>query len=110
MGFTKKALGLALLVGGLIIIFYSLYSSYNIFNAKKEAPVIFEMAEQLGVKSESTQDLQTQLQNVVGEQIKGLLPADSTAKLFNLIAWSIFAGIFIVGGTQISSLGIKLLR
>lgn len=110
MNFIKKILGLVLLFGGLIIIFYGLYSSYNIFNAKKEAPAIFEITEQLGVKQGGALDIQAQLQNMLGEQLKGLLPANSITSLLNLISWSIFAGILVLGGAQISGLGIKLLR
>jgi len=111
MTFVKKILGTTLLFTGLIIIFYGLYSSYGIFTAKKEAPVIFEMPEQSQVAQKGgAQDLQAQLQGLLGEQLKGILPADSTAKLFNLISWSIFAGILILGGAQISGLGIKLIK
>ena len=110
MRLIKKFFGLVLLLGGLAIIIYGLYSSYGIFTAKKEAPVIFNMPEQLSVKSGDAQDIQAQLQKVIGEQLKGILPADSIAQLLNLISWSIFAGILTFGGTQIAGLGIKLLK
>ena len=111
MSFIKKCFGLVLLFGGLLIIIYGVYSSYDIFTAKKDAPVIFEAPEQLGVvPAGSALDLQAQLQKALGEQFKNILPADSITKLFNLISWSIFAGILILGGSQISSLGIKLLK
>ncbi len=110
MSFAKKLFGWVMLLGGLVIIFYSLYSSYEIFNAKKDAPVVFEMAKQLGVAPGATQDLQAQLQKALEEQFKNILPADSITELFNLISWSIFAGILILGGAQISGLGIKLIK
>lgn len=101
MGLIKKFLGIILLFGGLAIIVYSLYSSYNIFNAKKEAPVIFETPMQSAV--------QDQLQKMLGDQLKGFLGPDAVSKLFNLVSWSIFAGILVWGGAQISGLGIRLL-
>ena len=38
----RKILGLVLLLAGLIVIFYGLYASFNIFNAKSAAPEIFK--------------------------------------------------------------------
>ncbi|MDO8559041.1 MAG: hypothetical protein Q7R84_01795 [bacterium] len=98
----KKILGMILLFGGLAVIFYSLYFSYGIFNAKKEAPVIFNTPKQ--------PEVQDQLQKALGEQLKGILPADSIPQLLNLISWSILASILTFGGAQISGLGIKLLK
>ncbi|MBI2626346.1 MAG: hypothetical protein HYW69_02000 [Candidatus Nealsonbacteria bacterium] len=111
MNLIKKFFGLALLIGGLGIILYGLYSSYNIFTAKQEAPVIFETPKQSSAAQKGdVLDLQSQLQNVLGEQLQGILPAGSAPQLFNLISWSIFAGILMLGGGQISGLGIKLLK
>ena len=107
-----KIFGLILLAAGLAIIFWSLYSSYNIFTAKTAAPEIF--AAQKGAATSPTgkgsQNIQDQVQQMIGEQLKGLLPTTSINQLLNLIAWSIFAGILIVGGSQISNIGIRLLK
>ena len=105
----EKFLGLVLLFLGLIIILYSLYSSYNIFNAKNQAPEIFAI-EKVKSMSGQTQDIEAQLQNLLQEQLKGLLPAGSVPQLLNLMSWSIFAGILIFGGSQISGLGIRLIK
>lgn len=107
MGLIKKFLGLILLFLGLIIIFYTIYSSYNIFTAKNSPPEIFKAEKQILSQENGTQ---AQLKEAITEQIKGMLPADSFPKLLNLISWSIFAGILIVGGSQISTLGIKLIK
>jgi len=103
MTFLKKTIGWALLFVGLIIIFYSLYSSYNIFTAKTQAPEIFSVAEKEGISGGAIEEM-------IQQQLKGMLPVESIIGLLNLIAWSIFAGILIFGGAQISSLGIKLLK
>lgn len=109
MGSIKKILGLILLFLGLAIIFYSLYSSFNIFTGKTPAPEIFSASvEGYGVEGEG--DIQAQIQQMISEQLKGMLPVDSFPMLLNLIAWSIFAGILIFGGAQISSSGIKLIK
>lgn len=108
----RKIFGWFLLLAGIIIIFWALYSSYNIFTAKTTAPEIFKTAEKEEVLSqkEGILDIQAQMEEMIGEQLKGILPVDSIPKLLNLIAWSIFAGILIFGGAQISSLGIKLIK
>lgn len=103
----KKTLGLVLLAVGLVVIFYALYSSFNIFTGKTGAPEIFKTPQQ--TKVAGSQDLQAQLQNMLSEQLKGMLPAGSIADLFNLVSWSVFAGILVLGGGQISGLGIKLI-
>ena len=105
----RKIFGWLLLLAGVIIIFWSLYSSYNIFTAKAEVPEIFKIAEST-LSQKETQDLEAQMQEMIGEQLKGIIPVGSIVTLLNLIAWSIFAGILIFAGGQISSLGIKLIK
>ena len=38
---SNKTIGYLLLIVGLVVIFWSIYASYNIFTAKKEAPRFF---------------------------------------------------------------------
>jgi len=116
---TKKIIGISLLAVGVLIIFFALYSSYAIFTAKRPAPEVFKTQEGANASLPSAsapaaglseKDIQKNIQNMVGEQIKGLLPADFIVKLLNLISWSILATILIWGGSRISGLGIKLLK
>ena len=112
----KNIIGWVLLVVGLVIVFWVLYSSYNIFTAKVQAPEIFKVPKKEAIlpSKEKTPALEAQMeekmQEIIGEQLKGLISVDLIPKLLNLMAWSIFAGILIFGGAQISSLGIKLLK
>ncbi|RLC34694.1 MAG: hypothetical protein DRZ76_02170 [Candidatus Nealsonbacteria bacterium] len=103
MSFMKKIIGWILLFLGLIIIFYALYSSYGIFSAKTQVPEIFSIVEKESVSAGT-------IEEVVQQQLKGVLPTESIVGLLNLIAWSIFAGILIFGGAQVASLGIKLIK
>lgn len=105
----KKSLGLILLFLGLAIILYGLYASFNIFTAKTVAPEIFKTEKQIAVQ-DGGQGVEAQFQEIIQEQLKGMIPTGSMASLLNLIAWSIFAGILMVGGGQIAGLGIKLLK
>jgi hypothetical protein len=110
----QKFIGWALLFSGVAIIFWSLYSSYNIFNDKTPVPEIFKIEKKKAVNQKEVQGLEAQLEEKVkelmGEQFKTILPADSIPKLLNLISWSVLAGILIFGGSQLSGIGIKMFR
>ena len=110
--------GWILILVGLIIIAWTLYSSFNIFMAKAIAPQIFKIEksekESMGPDRAKAPDnfieVQEQAGKIIGEQLKELIPLGSSATILNLISWSIFAGILIFTGGQISSLGIKLIK
>ena len=106
-----KILGLVLLLVGIAIIGWALYSSYNIFTGQTPVPELFKITEKTLPKDKGgTLDIQTQMEEMLQEQIRGLLPADTVPKILNLIAWSMLAGLLILGGGQISGLGIKLIK
>ncbi len=115
---ATKIFGWVLLIAGLAIIGWTLYSSYNILTGKTKGPEIFKVEEKItkeittpkGKLPTSPAELQKELEKMIGEQLKGIFPVDILPKLLNLIVWSILAGILIFGGTQISSLGIKLIK
>ena len=107
----SQIIGWVLLFAGIGIIGWTLINSYNIFTAKAVLPEFFEVPkEEVVTKKEGTQDIQAQMEQMIGEQLKGVLPADSITKLLNLVVRSTLAFILIFGGSQISSLGIKLIH
>jgi hypothetical protein len=106
---ATKILGFLLLAAGIIIIGWTLLDSYNIFTGKAEAPAVFKMTAET-VKTPATDEIQKQLESLISQQLKGMLPANSIPQLFNLIVWSVLAGILIFGGGQIANLGIKLIK
>jgi len=98
----KKVIGFFLLILGLCAIFYIVWESYQIFNAKKEPPQVFEAIESIsGGTAEEV---------AIQEQIQKVLPLGSTTKLMNLISWSIFAAIIVLAGSKISGIGTKMMR
>jgi len=110
MNFTK-ILGWVLLLAGVLIIVWTSYSSYNIFTAKTAMPEIFEMGKEEALpQKEGAGDLQAQMEEMIGEQLQGLLPTDTIPKMLNLAVWAMLAGILIFGGAQITNLGIKLIK
>jgi len=103
----KKILGLILLSLGVLIVLWSLWSSYNIFSGKQLPPEIFKQTEEEAVAGEGIQD---QVKQAIEEQLGKLIPADSITSLLNLISWSVLASILIFGGSKIASLGVQLLN
>jgi len=107
----EKIFGWLLLIAGILIIVWGIFNSFNIFTAKQEPPTVFKLVEEKTLpQKEKTQDLQVQMEKMIGEQLKGMLPADFLPKFLNLISWSIFMGILVFAGGQISGIGIKLLK
>lgn len=106
---AQKIFGWILLISGLVLIAWTLISSYNIFTAKTEAPEIF--AGQISSSGTgSSQGIDAQLQKALQEQLKGLIPLDALPKILNLAVYSTLAFLLIFGGTQISGIGVKLLN
>lgn len=118
----RKTTGWILLLVGLVVIFYALLSSYNIFTAKRDAPILFESpeAEEFSLQmnqeesSATARDLEDQAQKLIKgqlrEQIQQVLPSAYIAKIFNLISWAFFVAIAIFAGSHIAALGIKLVK
>lgn len=108
----SKIVGWLVFLTGLILIAWTLYYSYNIFTAKVAVPEFFETpkTEQISIQKAGVQDVQAQLQQMIGEQLKGFLPEGGIIKILNLTIFSLLAFILIFGGTQISGLGIKLIK
>ena len=106
----RQLMGWLLLFAGIAAIVYGIYASYNIFMGNSQAPQIFTVQQENVVQSPSSSGLQGQLEQMIQDQLKGIIPASSIFGMLNLAAWSIFAGILIFGGAKISSLGIKLIK
>jgi hypothetical protein len=112
---AKKIIGWITFLAGIMIILFTLYRSYNIFTGKSPPPELFkpsgkEIALQKKKAPTSLEELQKQIGEILAEQLREIFPTESITKILNLVSWSILAGILIFGGSQISSLGIKLLK
>jgi len=95
---------------GLFLIIWTLFYSYQIYTAKIAVPQIFQTPKTAISQTGGNQDTQAQLQNMINEQLKGLLPQDSVTQILNLAVFSILAFLLIYGGMQIASLGIRLIK
>ncbi|MCP6717946.1 MAG: hypothetical protein KJI70_00150 [Patescibacteria group bacterium] len=106
----SKIIGWLVFSAGMLIIVFTVYTTYNIFTGKDLPPQIIKL--DIGQPKTSTEtDFGTdQIGQIISEQLSGLLPLDSLPYILNLVAWTIGAGIFILGGFKISELGIKLIN
>jgi len=107
---TERIIAFILLLLGVVIILYSLYASYGIFTGAQDPPEIYKAPTEQRSAGAGSEELEVQVQELLQEQLKGILPEDALPKTFNLFAWSILAGILIFGGGQVAGLGVKLLR
>lgn len=111
---SKRLVGWFLVIVGVVIIIWTLYLSFQIFTGAAEAPQLFSFkqspADSQPVKSPTGELLPQEIINqVLSQQLEGFLPADSSVKLFNLMSWSILAGIMLFGAGQIAGIGVKIL-
>jgi len=109
----KKIIGWSLFAIGLLIIFWSLYSSFQIFVQGASAPEIFKTikAEEINpAEGRGNLSLEAIQQQIQQQLVNAFLPLNFLPKILNLISWSLFVGIAIFAGSRISGLGLKLLR
>ena len=108
---SKKIFGWILIIAGLAIIIAALYFSYVIFTGKMQAPEIFkpEKGSAALTMPFNQEDIQNSVDQAIQDQIKNIVPSEFINHLFNLIGWSIFAGLLMLGGAKISAIGIKML-
>ena len=124
----SKIMGWALLVIGIGLIAWSVYSSVLIFTNIKETPQIFKLPAGQGAQcpqcpvvisdqtktQQQIEGLQSQINKMIEGQLKGqinnIIPPELIYKIFNLVAWAFFAGLLIFAGGQISNLGAKLIK
>lgn len=109
MDLAPKITGWALLVVGVLIIVWTLSTSFNIFTGNTESYQFFETPK-LEQASPAGQGLEDQFGQIIGEQIKSILPSDSLPQILNLSVWSMLAFILLFGGSQIAGIGIKLIK
>lgn len=108
----RKLVGWLTFLGGVSIILFTLYSSYNIFTGKMKAPELFVLEKKgdLEPTNGGVPDVSAQFEQMITEQLKGLMPVDTLPKLLNLGTWMMLTGVLVFGGSQIANLGVKLIK
>jgi len=92
----EKIFGFILIIIGLMLIFYSIYSMFNIFSGSSNPPKIIKM-----------NDVKLSIP-LVGEI--EILSGEEISKIANMSLYSIFMFFIISAGSRIADLGIKLLK
>lgn len=117
----NKSLGIILLFLGIAVILYPIYFSFKIIEGEKSIPAIFKeislkksnnaLSEE-GVPSSGNlqEDMEKKARQIISQELSNLFPVENINQFFNLIAWSIIAGVIIFAGAQLSQLGIRLLK
>jgi len=108
---VEKFLGWILLIFGVLIIFWSLYNCYLVFTKKATLPEFLKTEKKLSKTSQKIpQNFQEQIEKKIEEKLEEIFPSKEILKFFNFLSLSVFYGVFIFGGGQIASLGVKLLK
>ncbi len=117
MNNINKIAGIVLLSVGLALILGSVFYSFQVFTGKVQAPEALKVEQKVSVQfqpggsgSGDDADIRRALQEIVDQNIKGMIPAELVLNSFNLIAFSVFVTILIFAGTQIAGLGARLMR
>jgi len=111
----KKIFGWILLVIGVLIIVWGIWTSFQIFTAQKPVYEIFKVptAQESFLEKEKGgigAEVQEQMQQMIKEQFKEMFPPEFLVRLLNLISWSVFAMILFMGGEKLAVIGIRLLK
>jgi len=110
-----QIIGWILLVAGLILIIWTLFSSYNIFTGKSEFSSLFNVGkEDIPVESDLNEKVSREsmedLEQMTIQQLLESIPLDTLPRLINLVVWSTLAFILIFGGGQISKIGVRMIK
>ena len=112
---SEKIVGWILILLGIFLILYPLFLSYNIFSGENQPPEIFKIEKEVILPQEKTAtsdlaEIEKEMEKILGEKLKELIPTEFITKIMNLTSWSIFVGIMVFGGSQIASIGVKLIK
>ena len=116
----EKLFAWGLLLSGVLVIFWGIYSSFNIFMGKAEPPLVFEVliedpiedpiAEEETDPKDPMQVGEEMIGKEIEKQIQKIIPAGLIPKALNLVAWLIFMGILFFASSHLSGIGIRMLK
>lgn len=114
---------MGLIIVGILLIFYALFFSAEVFLLKKEPPEIFqpkELAvtqvvkqEEPETEEETQKEEEKEREDVKEREYIAVKEAQATRdypieEFFNVISVAIFSGIVIFGGTKIAAIGVSI--
>jgi len=111
----KKIFGWVILIIGILIIVWGIWTSYQIFTGQIPVYEVFIPEASNGTSLTGgginlNLPMEQQMQQIIKDQIGQILPQETLFKFFNLGAWWIFMMILMLGGGKLASIGINLLK
>jgi len=108
----EKLFGWLFLFLGVLTIYWGLYYSFNMLTGKGEVPGVFKVKEEevLLIPREKPNSPEDQLRQIMGEQLKELIPSDFLIQFSNITIWLIFMSVLVFAGAQVSGIGIKMIK
>lgn len=105
----KAIIGWFLIVLGIVVIIWSISSTYYNFTGQSEFPQMFEDSQNVN-QEKASGSIEDQIGSIVGEQIKNMLPSGTLPKMLNMVSWTMFVTFLVFAGSKMAGLGINLLR
>jgi len=111
----KRIFGWIILIIGILIIIWGIWTSYQIFTGQMPVYEVFTPEANNGTSLTGgginlNLPMEQQVQQLIKDQIGQILPQELLFKFFNLSAWWIFMMILMFGGGKLASIGINLLK
>jgi len=111
----KKIFGWIILVIGILIIVWGLWTSYQIFTGQMPVYEVFTPEASDGTSLTGSGinlnlPMEQQIQQLIKDQIGQIFPQETLFKFFNLSTWWIFMMIVMLGGGKLAGIGINLLK
>lgn len=112
----KKVLGVVIIFSGLVMFYWSISESYYYFTAQKEFPQVFtnpviNNSTNQTIGGLNIQDqINTLIEQQIGEQMDRLIPENTITKFLNISVWSIFAFFLISAGARAVTMGREFLK
>ncbi|MDD3386795.1 MAG: hypothetical protein PHU17_02605 [Candidatus Pacebacteria bacterium] len=107
----KTLLGWLLIVFGILIVFWSIQSSYTNFTNQTEFPQVFQIDESSIVTEEnSSGSVEDKIGSIIGNQVSQMIPQSTVTQLLNMLSWIVFATFLVFAGAKVVGMGADLLR
>lgn len=111
----KKIFGWIILIIGILIIVWGIWTSYQIFTGQIPVYEVFtaETSNDASLAKDKINlnlPMEQQMQEIIKDQIGQIFPQETLFKFFNLSAWWIFMMILMLGGGKLANIGINLLK
>jgi len=111
---VRNLLASLFIISGILIVSFDLLNSYYYFTAQKEFPRVFAVPQGTVSSLEeapiTSTSIETQVGNMIKDQIKQFLPENTVSQALNMSSWIIFASFLLWAGGKLIGLGNDFLK